>query len=86
MRFKKTLFMNVVLNLLVFLLAAVPASLQAQTEVQSLDNKSGGTPAVAFKAREHDFGTVPPDSPLTHEFLFTNAGSAALLIKNVKAG
>jgi len=86
MRIKKTLVKIVVLNLLMFLLAAVPASLQAQTEAQSLDNESGGAPSVVFKTREHDFGTVQPHAPLTHSFVFSNAGSAALLIKNVKAG
>lgn len=44
-------------------------------------------PRIAFETQSHDFGTVQYSMDgLTHEFIFTNAGTAALLIKNVKAG
>jgi len=49
--------------------------------------KASGVPKIVFTKQMHDFGTVQYSaSGLTHSFVFTNTGSAALLIKNVKAG
>jgi hypothetical protein len=44
-------------------------------------------PRIEFQSRSHDFGTVQfSTAGLTHDFVFKNQGTAALLIKNVKAG
>lgn len=59
------------------------------TRVDHLED-AGKTPGVAqivFKTQSHDFGTAQYSTAgLTHSFVFTNTGTAALLIKNVKAG
>jgi hypothetical protein len=43
--------------------------------------------AAAFRwtATEYDFGKVQKGTPVTHEFLFTNAGSEQLIITSVQA-
>jgi hypothetical protein len=82
MKFIKALHAKILLSLLACLLASAPGAVQAQTEAQN----PAGEPTVVFESRDHDFGTVQPDAPLAHDFIFKNQGTAALLIKNVKAG
>ncbi len=41
---------------------------------------------LTFKTTDHDFGTVREEGgPISHEFVFTNTGKAAVIINNVKA-
>lgn len=35
---------------------------------------------INFEAKQHDFGTIPQDIPVTHEFVFANSGTAPLII------
>jgi hypothetical protein len=37
-----------------------------------------------WEAKVHDFGKIDQGKPVTHEFLFTNAGSTPLVISNVR--
>lgn len=39
---------------------------------------------IAWIELSHDFGVIKQGIPVTHEFEFTNEGSAPLLISNVK--
>ena len=49
-------------------------------------DKPAGVPTIVFESLAHDFGTAQPNTPLTHNFVFTNQGTAPLLIEKVKAG
>jgi hypothetical protein len=40
---------------------------------------------IKFAKVEHDFGNQPQGKPVTYEFEFTNEGTEALLLENVKA-
>ncbi|HOY41621.1 MAG TPA: DUF1573 domain-containing protein [Chitinophagales bacterium] len=40
---------------------------------------------IKFSKVEHDFGNQPQGKPVTYEFEFTNDGSEALVLENVKA-
>ena len=40
---------------------------------------------IKFTKVEHDFGSQPQGKPVTYEFEFTNEGTEALLLENVKA-
>ena len=40
---------------------------------------------IKFSKVEHDFGNQPQGKPVTYEFEFTNEGSEALVLENVKA-
>ena len=46
---------------------------------------TSGAPRFEFKARYHDFGTLPEGAPAVHVFTFKNAGKAPLLIQNITA-
>ncbi len=55
----------------------------AQSELVA-DN---GTPEAAFSwesGMTYDFGVIAQDQPVSHEFVFTNTGSAPLIIGRVK--
>ncbi len=64
----------------------LPVAIHAQNVDQSPVDNPAGAPKVVFESRTHDFGTVQPNTPLTHSFVFTNQGTAPLLIEKVKAG
>ena len=64
----------------------LPVAVYAQNVEQPLVEKHAGAPKIVFESRAHDFGTVQPNTPLTHSFVFTNQGTAPLLIEKVKAG
>ena len=86
MRFKRVVHADTLVILMACMLATAPAAVQAQPDNPSPPAEPGGAPSVFFQSRQHDFGSVQPDAPLTHDFIFKNQGAAALLIKNVKAG
>ena len=45
-----------------------------------------GTPAISFSTKSHDFGTIRENAgPVSHEFTFTNTGSAPLIIISATA-
>jgi len=73
-----------------FLAAALvwllPVGSHAQDVEQIPVDKPAGAPKIVFESRAHDFGTVQPNTPLTHSFVFTNQGAAPLLIEKIKAG
>jgi len=70
----------------VFLLWLFAGSARAQTVTQNSGTVPDSAPKIVFDYAEHDFGKVAPNAPLTHNFVFRNAGSATLLIEKVKAG
>jgi hypothetical protein len=43
------------------------------------------TPAFLWNVTTHDFGKIKVNSPVTHEFRFTNSGDAPLVISSVQA-
>ena len=46
-----------------------------------------GKAAIHFDSRTHDFGTVGAEGgPVSHEFVFTNTGTAPLIIVSATAG
>ena len=46
----------------------------------------GPGPAVfSWEATTHDFGAVKQNTPVTHEFTFTNTGDVPLIISSVQA-
>jgi hypothetical protein len=53
---------------------------------QAKDKTALESPQIIFKSLKHDFGTAQPNERLTHSFIFTNQGTAALMIEKVKAG
>ena len=76
-------YKHIVLATLFWLL---PVLVHAQVADQPPVEKPAGAPKIVFESLEHDFGTVQPNTPLTHNFVFTNQGTAPLLIEKVKAG
>ncbi len=68
------------------LLLCAPAWLQADTHSLNIDTGPGDVPKIVFENQTQDFGTVPPGVNRTHSFTFKNTGTAALIIKDVKAG
>ena len=63
-----------------------PVAIHARDVDQSPVDNPAGAPKIVFENRTHDFGTVKPNTSLTHSFAFTNQGTAPLLIEKVKAG
>jgi len=72
--------------LLALFLWLIPITIYAQTADQATKDDSKTIPKIVFESNEHDFGTVQPNTPLTYNFIFTNQGTAPLLIEKVKAG
>lgn len=35
---------------------------------------------MTYESKQHDFGNIPQDVPATYDFIFTNSGSAPLII------
>lgn len=64
----------------------LPVAVYAQSVDQAPVEKPAGAPKIVFESQAHDFGTVQPNTPLTHSFVFKNQGTAPLLIEKVKAG
>jgi hypothetical protein len=64
----------------------LPVAIHAQDVDKSPVETPAGSPKIVFEKRAHDFGTVQPNTPLTHSFALTNQGTAPLLIEKVKAG
>jgi hypothetical protein len=42
-------------------------------------------PAFSWRLTAYDFGKIPLNKPVTHEFKFTNTGNAPLVISSVRA-
>jgi hypothetical protein len=43
------------------------------------------TPAFRWTTTSYDFGHIPVNKPVTHEFRFTNSGNSPLIISSVQA-
>lgn len=68
---------------LIFLLL-IALTAMATTTVYAADKD---VPAIAIDSKSYDFGTIKEaDGKVTHEFSFTNTGSAPLVIINAAAG
>lgn len=68
------------------LMCLLPVAIHAQVVDKTPVQKPAGVPKIVFESLTHDFGTVQPNKPLTHSFVFTNQGTAPLMIKKFKAG
>jgi hypothetical protein len=86
MQIRMNLFQRYTHILLALFLWLVPITVYAQTLNQTPNDDSANAPQIVFEASKHDFGTVQPNTPLSHNFVFTNKGTAPLLIEKVKAG
>jgi hypothetical protein len=72
--------------LLVALVSLVPMACHSQTVGQIPIDTPANMPKIVFENLAHDFGTVQPNKPLSHSFVFKNMGTTELLIEKVKAG
>jgi hypothetical protein len=72
--------------MLAVLMWIVPMTLHAQAQNHTPVDDAADAPKIVFESLEHDFGTAKPNESLTHEFVFSNQGTAALIIEKVKAG
>lgn len=61
-----------------------PLELTTNQEQAQPQRPSGPPTTIAFKAMEHDFGTIKQDSENKHVFTFTNTGSNPLIIQSAK--
>jgi hypothetical protein len=86
MRIRSTIHKHYTCILLAALFLQLPMLVHAQVADQSPVEKPAGVPKIVFESLAYDFGTVQPNTPLTHSFVFTNQGTAPLLIEKVKAG
>jgi hypothetical protein len=86
MDIRKNMYKHYSRIVLAALLWQVPMLLHAQAVDQTPVDEPANTPKIVFESLTHDFGTVQPNTPLTHSFVFTNQGTAPLLIEKVKAG
>jgi hypothetical protein len=86
MRIKFNIHKHYTHILLAALFWQLPMLVHAQVAEQTLMADPSNTPKIVFESLTHDFGTVQPNTPQTHNFVFTNQGTATLLIEKVKAG
>lgn len=53
--------------------------------VVSEPSQATSSGVISLKEEEFDFGKIPQGKPVTHDFLFTNAGNTSLSLQNVQA-
>ncbi|TFG49022.1 MAG: DUF1573 domain-containing protein [Candidatus Brocadiia bacterium] len=46
----------------------------------------GGIPKIEFDTLTHDFGKQAQNTHVKHRFMFTNTGSATLIVNKIEAG
>jgi hypothetical protein len=86
MRIKSNIHKHYTRIVLAVLLWQLPMLVSAQVVDQTPVDEPANTAKIVFESLTHDFGTVQPNMPLTHNFVFRNQGTAPLLIEKVKAG
>ncbi len=86
MRIRRNIHKHYTRIVLAALFWQLPMLAHAQVVDQTPTEKPAGVPKIVFESFAQDFGTVKPNTPLTHSFVFTNQGNAPLLIEKVKAG
>jgi len=86
MDIRKNIYKHYKRIVLATLLWQLPMLVHAQVVDQTPVDEPENTPRIVFESLTHDFGTVQPNMPLTHNFVFRNQGTAPLLIEKVKAG
>lgn len=62
-------------HLLLTCTAALFLALGAQAQME---------PEMSFEGKSHDFGDISQNQPATYEFIFTNTGSAPLIISDAE--
>jgi hypothetical protein len=76
-------------SILSFCLVVLTASAMAQTKLAgnaaSVSSLASVSAAFNWTETSFDFGTIDKGVPVTHKFVFTNNGTAPLLIQNVEA-
>lgn len=75
---------KIALMLLMALVAAPLVSFTSSAD-DALPVMPRDVPGFAWEATTFDFGKVKLNSPVTHEFRFTNSGSTPLVISTVQA-
>jgi hypothetical protein len=70
---------------LLLTLTMVLAGLFAATAQVNTDQPAADGPQIKFNETTFDFGTLTHKVPATHEFVFTNTGTAPLIITNATA-
>ncbi len=71
---------------IVFILCLLSTPLLAETFVSNRFTSAILLPPVfSWKVTVHDFGKIPLNKPVTHEFRFTNSGDSPLIISSVQA-
>ncbi len=81
-RGSKSLFLTKMRYILTVLLAVAVCC----TAAFAKKDKAKGTPDIQFEEVSHDFGTIPEKGGnVTHDFYFTNTGTAPLVIVTVSA-
>lgn len=70
-----------------FLILCVLATPSFAQQVASIHPASFAAvpPAFSWTMTVHDFGKIPLNKPVTHEFRFTNSGNSPLIISSVQA-
>lgn len=71
----------------IFLILCVVTTPLFAQQVASIHSTPSTTaaPAFSWNMTVHDFGKIPMNKPVTHEFRFTNSGNAPLIISSVQA-
>lgn len=71
----------------IFLILCVLTTPLFAQQVASIHSTSSTLvpPAFSWTMTVHDFGKIPQNKPVTHEFRFTNTGNSPLIISSVQA-
>lgn len=76
--------MKKILASLIFVLATFSMSC-SQTPASDKAEESVFGPVLEFEELNHDYGTIEQGSDGTYSFVFTNAGTEPLILKNVRS-
>jgi hypothetical protein len=80
----KTKSLGILVGLLAWTMAAAGALAPAGVPVSATVAPSGAR--VAFATPVHDFGKIQSGQVVRHDFVFTNIGTATLLVRDVRPG
>ena len=70
---------------ILFILCVLSTPLFAQHLASNRSASTSSLPVFSWTMTVHDFGKIPVNKPVTHEFRFTNSGNSPLIISSVQA-